>query len=36
MIIQRNKFDVLQEISETLNPNDEYENSVNAHIKVAA
>ena len=32
----RNKFDELQEISETLTPNDEYENFVNAHIEAAA
>ena len=32
----RNKFDVLQDISETLNPNDEYENFVNAYIEAAA
>ena len=36
MLTQRNKFDVLQEISETLNPNDEYENFVNAHLEAAA
>ena len=32
---QRNKFDVLQEISETSIPNEEYENFVNAHIEAA-
>ena len=32
----RNKFDALQEISETLIPNDEYENFVNAHMEAAA
>ena len=32
----RNKFDALQEISETPTPNDEYENFVNAHIETAA
>ena len=32
----RNKFDALQEISETPTPNDEYENFVNAHLKAAA
>ena len=30
------KFDALQEISETLIPNDEYENFVNDHIYAAA
>ena len=32
----RNKFDALQEISETPTPNDEYENFVNAHLEAAA
>ena len=32
----RNKFDTLQEISETLPLDDEHENFVNAHIKAAA
>ena len=32
----RNKFDTLQEISETPTPNDENENFVNAHLEVAA
>ena len=32
----RNKFDALQGISETLTPNDEYENFVNAHIEATA
>ena len=32
-IIQRNKFDVLQEISETLSPNDEFENFIYAHME---
>ena len=32
-ITQRNNFDTLQEISETLTPNDEYENSINAYIE---
>ena len=32
----RNKFDALQEISETPIPNDEYENFVNAHLEAAA
>ena len=35
-LTQRNKFDTLQDISETLTPNDEYENFVNAHIEAAA
>ena len=30
-----NKFDAFQEISETLTPNDEYENFVNAHVEAA-
>ena len=34
-ITLRNKFDALQEISETLTPNDEYEDFVNAHIHAA-
>ena len=33
---QRNKFDALQEISETPTPNDEYENFVNAHSEAVA
>ena len=32
----RNKFDALQEISETPTSNDEYENFVNAHLEAAA
>ena len=36
MITLRNKFDALQEISETLTPNDEYENFINAHMEAAA
>ena len=32
----RNKFDALQEKSETHTPNDEYENFVNAHLEVIA
>ena len=32
----RNKFDALQEISETPTPNDEYENFVNAQLEAAA
>ena len=35
-ITLRNKWDALQEISETLTLNDEYENFVNAHMEVAA
>ena len=35
-IIFKNKFDALQEISETQTPNDEYENFVNAHMEAAA
>ena len=35
MITLRNKFADLQEISETLIPNDEYENSFNAHMEAA-
>ena len=29
----RNKFDALQEISETLSPNEEHENFINAHLE---
>ena len=36
MITQRNKFDELEKISETLTPNYEYENFVNAYIEVSA
>ena len=36
MITQRNKFDALQEISETLTLNDEYENFINAHMEAVA
>ena len=36
MITLRNKFDPLQEISETVTPNDEYENFVNVHMEAAA
>ena len=32
----RNRFDALQEKTETHTPNDEYENFVNAHLEVAA
>ena len=35
-ITPRNKFNALQEISETLTLNDEYENFVNAHMKASA
>ena len=31
-----NKFDALQEKTETRTPNDEYENFVNAHLEAAA
>ena len=31
----RNKFDALQEKTEILTPNDEYENFVNAHLEAA-
>ena len=36
VIALRNKFDVLQEKTETHTPNDEYENFVNAHLEAAA
>ena len=36
MITLRIKFDPLQEISETLTPNDKYENFVNAFMEAAA
>ena len=36
MITQRNKFDALQKISETLTPNDEYEDFANAYMKAEA
>ena len=32
----RNKFDALQEISETYTPNDKYKNFITAHPKAAA
>ena len=35
-ITLRNKFDALQEILETLTPNDEYENFLNARMEAAA
>ena len=35
-LIQRNKFDALQEKSETYTPNDEYENFGNAHLEAVA
>ena len=35
-LILRNKFDALQEKSETHTPNDEYENFVNAYLEAAA
>ena len=34
-ITLRNKFNALQEISETLTPNSEYENFINAHMETA-
>ena len=36
MLALRNNFDILQEISETPTPNDEYENFVNAYLESAA
>ena len=36
MIAVRNKFDNLQEASETLTPNSEYENFINTHMEAAA
>ena len=36
MITVRNKFDSLQETSERLTLNDEYENFITTHIEVAA
>ena len=33
MVLKRNKFDILQEISETYTPNDECEHFVTAHIE---
>ena len=33
--MQKNKFDALQEKSETHAPNDEYENVANAHLQAA-
>ena len=35
-ITLRNKFDALQEIPETITPNDEYDNFVNAHMEATA
>ena len=35
-ITLKNKFDALQEITETLTPNDEYENFANVHMEAAA
>ena len=35
-LTRRNKFDALQEIYETLTPNDEYEYFIRAHMEVAA
>ena len=36
MLTLRNKFNALQEISETLNMNDEYENFIDAHLEATA
>ena len=36
MLTLRNKFDALQEKSETHTPNDGYENFINAHLEAAA
>ena len=36
MLTLRNKFDALQEKTETHDPNDEYENFVNSHLEAAA
>ena len=36
MVTIKNKFDTLQEVSETHTPIEEYENFVTVHIKVAA
>ena len=36
MLTPRNKFDALQENTETHTPNDEYENFVNVHLEAAA
>ena len=36
MLTLRNKFNALQEISETHTLNDEYENFINAHLESAA
>ena len=36
IIALRNKFDTLQEKTETHTPNDEYENLINAHLEAAA
>ena len=36
MLTLRNKFNALQEITETPTLNDEYENYVNTHLEVAA
>ena len=36
MITVRNKFDAQQKILETLTPNDQYENFVNAYMEAAA
>ena len=36
MITQKNKFNALQELSETFTPNDKYENFINAHMEATA
>ena len=36
VLVLRNKSDALQEKTEMLTPNDEYENFVNAHLEAAA
>ena len=36
MLTLKNKFDALEEISETPTPNDEYVNFANAHLEAAA
>ena len=36
VLTQRNKFNALQEKTETHTPNDEYENLINGHLEAAA
>ena len=36
MLARRNKYDALQEQTETPTPNEEYENFINAHLEAAA